>query len=215
MRDKRVIILDLGGVLLDLYVERSFAALAKLGLDQALLVEKECLVNEMMQRFDKGDVEADEFFAYIESLLPEHVKALHGNNLRTVVAEAWNMMLGGIAPEKLRVIKELRDRGFRVVMLSNTNIAHWPVLEGIFLDVAGRRPGELFDALYLSFRMRKHKPEKSIFLELLHCEGVDAGECLFIDDSAVNCETARELGICSVNVERNACWQGLFNECLE
>lgn len=209
MAGKKVYIFDLGGVLLDLDVERSFGALAGLGMNPALLTEKDCLVNEMIQRFDKGDVEEDAFFGYIASCLP--ASGLAGKALRERLADAWNMMLGGIAPEKLRVISELRSRGDRVVMLSNTNIAHWPRIEEIFVEAAGKGPSEIFDALYLSFRMHERKPCAEIFHELLHDEDVAAGDCIFFDDSAENCEAAQRLGIKSVLVKRNASWNGLFD----
>lgn len=209
MAGNKVYIFDLGGVLLDLDVERSFGALAGLGMNTALLTEKNCLVNEMIQRFDMGDVEEDAFFEYIASCLP--ASGLSGDALRQRLACAWNMMLGGIAPEKLRVISGLRSRGSRVVMLSNTNIAHWPRIEEIFVEAAGQKPDELFDALYLSFRMHKRKPCAEIFHELLHGEAAAAGDCIFFDDSAENCEAAQRLGIKSVLVKRNASWKGLFD----
>ena len=48
-KNKKIIIFDLGGVILDLYVERSFKALSMLGVSAAMLSEKNCLMNEKMQ----------------------------------------------------------------------------------------------------------------------------------------------------------------------
>lgn len=68
---------------------------------------------------------------------------------------------------------------------------------------------ELFDALYLSYKMRMRKPEPEIFLELLRSEGAEPNECLFFDDSQQNCDAARSLGIEAIMVERNASWSGV------
>ena len=205
-KDKKIIIFDLGGVILDLYVERSFAALAKLGISTGMLTEKNCLMNEKIQLFDRGDISADDFFSYIESCLPAGVRELPSSSLRERVQDIWCMMLGDFSHKKLQIIKALRAKGYRVVMLSNTNEGHWQAIEKCFFKASGEPLGSCFDALYLSYRMHMRKPEKEIFLELLRCEGAEPCECLFLDDSAENCEAARELGIEAVLMERNAPW---------
>ena len=120
IQGKKVLIFDLGGVLIDLHVERSFAALVAMGADASLLTEKDCLVNSRMMQYDRGDITTDEMFSYIASLLPQHARDAFGSRLKSRIAEAWNMMLGSYMPYKFRRIAQLRERGYRVVMLSNT-----------------------------------------------------------------------------------------------
>ena len=128
------------------------------------------------------------------------------------VQRVWNLMLGDIPAEKLRRLEALRDAGYRVVMLSNTNSGHWPRIEELFVEACGKLPAECFDALYLSYQMHCRKPDSEIFLSLLENEGAEPADCLFFDDSAENCAAARALGIDAVLVERNASWEGIFNE---
>ena len=45
LKEKKILIFDLGGVLIDLHVERSFGALVAMGADPSLLTEKACLLN--------------------------------------------------------------------------------------------------------------------------------------------------------------------------
>ena len=213
IQGKKVLIFDLGGVLIDLHVERSFAALVAMGADASLLTEKDCLVNSRMMQYDRGDITTDEMFSYIASLLPQHARDAFGSRLKSRIAEAWNMMLGSYMPYKFRRIAQLRERGYRVVMLSNTNEAHWGLIEQKFLADVGAPLSGFFDAFYLSYRMHRRKPEKEIFLELLGAEGVSAADCLFFDDSAENCEAARSVGIEAVLMERNAPWnEALMND---
>ena len=213
IQGKKVLIFDLGGVLIDLHVERSFAALVAMGADASLLTEKDCLVNSRMMQYDRGDITTDEMFSYIASLLPQHARDTFGSGLESRVAEAWNMMLGSYMPYKFRRIAQLREHGYRVVMLSNTNEAHWGPIEQKFLADVGEPLSNFFDAFYLSYRMHRRKPEKEIFLELLAAEGVAAADSLFFDDSAENCEAARSLGIEAVLMERNAPWNdALMND---
>ena len=205
-KNKKIIIFDLGGVILDLYVERSFKALSMLGVSAAMLSEKNCLMNEKMQLFDKGDISADDFFTYVESCLSGAVSALHPDDLRERVEDVWNLMLGEFPCDKLQAIKDLRAKGYRVVMLSNTNEGHWQTIEKRFFKASGEQLENCFDELYLSYRMHMRKPEKEIFLELVRCEGVAPEECVFYDDSVENCEVARSVGIDAVVVERNSPW---------
>lgn len=203
-------IFDLGGVVLDLFVERSFAALLSLGVPAALLTESGCLMNEWMMQYDRGDITTDEMFGYIKSFIPSAVREELGAELDSEVQRIWNLMLGDIPAAKLQRIAALRQSGYRVVMLSNTNSGHWPRIEQLFVEAGGKLPSECFNSLYLSFLMRSRKPDPEIFLSLLESEGVEAADSLFFDDSAENCAAARALGIDAVHVERNASWEGLF-----
>ena len=207
--DKKIVILDLGGVVLDINVNLSFGALVALGLDARMLTEENCLVNETILKFDRGEIPADEFYSYIEGWLPEQVRLLPAEELRERVADIWNMMLGSYAPAKIERIRELRSQGKRVVLLSNTNEGHWGEIERRLYYAAGCRMDELLDELYLSYRMRMRKPEPEIFLELLRCEGAEPQDCIFFDDSQENCDAARSVGIDAVKVERNAAWDNI------
>ena len=208
---KKVLIFDLGGVVIDLFVDRTFAAMAALGVPADMLTERGCLMNSMMMQFDRGDITADEMFGYIKSFLPAAVREKTGEGLDGEIQRVWNLMLGDIPADKLQRLAALRSAGYRVVMLSNTNSGHWPRIEQLFIEAGGNLPSECFDALYLSYLMRRRKPEPGIFLTLLESEGVEAADCLFFDDSAENCAAARALGIDAVLVERNALWEGLFD----
>ncbi len=211
LKGKKVLIFDLGGVVIDLFVDRTFAAMAALGVPAEMLTECGCLMNSMMMQFDRGDITADEMFGYIKSFLPAAVREKTGAGLDGEIQRVWNLMLGDVPQAKLQRLAALRGAGYRVVMLSNTNSGHWPRIEQLFIEAGGKLPSECFDALYLSYLMRRRKPEPGIFLTLLESEGVEAADCLFFDDSAENCAAARALGIDAVLVERNALWEGMFD----
>jgi putative hydrolase of the HAD superfamily len=210
---KKVLIFDLGGVVIDLFVDRTFSAMAALGVPPSMLAERDCLMNTMMMKFDRGDIATDEMFGYIKSYIPAGVREVSGTEPDSEIQRVWNLMLGDIPAAKLQRLAALRSAGYRVVMLSNTNSGHWPCIEEKFIEACGKLPSECFDALYLSYRMRCRKPDCEIFLSLLESEGVEPGDCLFFDDSAENCAAARALGIDAVPVERNASWEGcLMND---
>ena len=202
----KTLIFDLGGVLLDIFIERSFGALMALGMDAAILSEKRCLMDDMIQRYDRGDVSTTEFYSYIAQNLPQSVQALPQEELLERIHDIWNMMLGSFSREKIEYIRTLCEKGHRVVMLSNTNEGHWETIERIFRYTVGVPLSEFFDELYLSFRMNLRKPEPEIFEALLRSEGVEAADCIFFDDSQENCDAARALGIEAVVMQRNEAW---------
>ena len=94
--------------------------------------------------------------------------------------------------EMVAFLRELRDRGYRLAMLTN-NVREWEPRWRAMLPV-----DELFEVVVDSAFVGMRKPDPAIYR--LTCErlGVPAERCLFVDDVAVNCETARDLGMTAV-----------------
>lgn len=96
--------------------------------------------------------------------------------------------------EMIELMAELCGRGLRMAMLTN-NVREWEPLWRAKLPV-----DEIFETVVDSAFVGMRKPDHEIYrLTLERLEGVAPGECLFIDDTAVNCEAARELGIAAVH----------------
>jgi putative hydrolase of the HAD superfamily len=86
---------------------------------------------------------------------------------------------------------ELRSSGYRTAILSNM-----PPEKLTFMRAeAGFSWIDDFDAVFFSCDFRLVKPEPAFYLLCLSTLGVTGGECLFLDDSAVNAEGARAVGI--------------------
>ena len=90
----------------------------------------------------------------------------------------------------IELMASLRDRGYRMAMLTN-NVREWEPLWRPFLPV-----DEIFETVVDSGFVGMRKPDPEIYeLTLERLDGIDAGQCLFIDDMEANCEAARALGI--------------------
>lgn len=87
----------------------------------------------------------------------------------------------------LEVIRELKNKGFRVIILSNES----RVGEKIRLG----KIEKFVDKIYSSSSIGLRKPDPQIFNHILSKENLERGETLFIDDKDRNIIAAEALGI--------------------
>lgn len=97
---------------------------------------------------------------------------------------SYNLEING---DILNLLKRLKNDGYKLYVLSNTNDGTWSV----FKD----RLEPLFDGLVLSYKIHEIKPNKAIYDYLLDTYKLNPEECLFIDDREANIKAANELGI--------------------
>ncbi len=88
------------------------------------------------------------------------------------------------------LINELRDRGHRLGVLSNTNEAHWNFIAG------GRFPivNDSFEQYALSYKMRAVKPDLAAYQIASQIAGVAPHEIFFTDDRLDNVVAAQNAG---------------------
>jgi putative hydrolase of the HAD superfamily len=96
------------------------------------------------------------------------------------------------------LMREAKDRGYRMGLLTN-NVREWEPLWRTMLPV-----DEIFEVVVDSGFVGCRKPGREIYdLTLERLGSLDPRECLFIDDTDVNCDTARELGMSAVHYRDN------------
>lgn len=187
MTSIRNVIFDLGGVLVDLDIERCRAAFRALGMPEVARIIDTSHPAEMLGRLERGDSSVHEAC--------DAMRALSGRPEVSDerIAEAYGAFLTGVPVVRLRMIDELRRRGLRTYVLSNNNPMAMQVIRRMF--AADGHPMEYyFDRIYLSYELRELKPSEAIFRRMIDDSGMIPGESLFIDDSERNLATARELG---------------------
>ena len=90
-------------------------------------------------------------------------------------------------------MRELRGRGYHMALLTN-NVREWQPLWRTMLPV-----DEIFEVLVDSGFVGMRKPEPEIYELTLERLGLPAAACLFVDDTEVNCDAARALGMTTVH----------------
>lgn len=199
----KTIVFDLGGVIFKLDKAQALSRFIEIGFDRA---------GEYLDAYEQVG-----FFGDLESgrITPEEFRDIISREAGKEIsleqcAYAWQGYAGGSPVRSLKHVQELREAGYRVCLLSNTNpfMMQW-VLNGDF-DGEGHGVSHYFDALYLSYLLKEMKPSSTIFEMMLQCELADPHDVLFIDDSLRNVEAAAKLGMATMQPANGAeWWQGL------
>lgn len=196
------LIIDFGGVLIDLDRERCIENFRKLGMPDVEEMLHDCHQEGFLLLHEKGLIDAAEFREGIRQRIGKPVSD-------EAIDEAWNSFLVGIPAYKLDLLLELRQH-YVVYLLSNTNDIHWEWSCKNAFPHKGFRVEDYFEQIFLSYRMKMAKPDPEIFERVLAETGIDPAETLFIDDSEANCRTAQALGISTYTPKAHEDWSHLF-----
>jgi glucose-1-phosphatase len=182
------IVLDLGGVLIDVDYAGSARAFAELGHGDLDRLYSKARQSDLFDRFETGEIEPGEF--------RDHLRRMFSADLSDAqIDHCWNAMLGTIPEERIKLVKELRAR-YKVLLLSNTNSIHVPAFTEIVLRNNGvHNFKDLFDGAYFSCELRARKPDPKVFLDVLAKHDAVPEHTLFIDDSPQHVEGARKAGL--------------------
>lgn len=196
------LLIDFGGVLIDLDRHRCIENFKKLGFENV-----EDLLNIYHQQGifmqqEKGLITSAEFRSGVREMMGKEVTDRQ-------IDAAWNSFLVGIPTYKLDLLLKLREK-YVVYLLSNTNETHWEwSCEHVF-PYKGFQVKDYFEKIYLSFEMKMVKPDAEIFNAVLDDASIDPKETFFIDDSGANCEIAQSLGISTYTPKAGEDWSHLF-----
>ena len=177
-------VFDLGGVLIQLDVNRCFRAFerlmgeenmrAVLGMDSNGEGVKAVSVasKQLMADFERGMISSETFLVQI-------LQYCHPGTTTDDILEAWMSMLDELPEERLAFVDSLRAKGYPVYLLSNGNDLHY--------DFINRKYGleNHFDGFFLSQKMHMAKPEPQIF-EAVHAAIGNPENVIFIDDIQAN-----------------------------
>lgn len=188
------ILLDLGGVLIDVDYHRTAQAFNALGFERFEQLYSKAQQDHLFDGFEVGALSPAEFRA--------RIRALSNSPITDADIDAcWNAMLGSIAAERIALVERLKQR-YRVLLLSNTNAIHVPAFteivrrENAIADFKG-----LFHGAYYSCEIGLRKPHAEAYHHVLDLHGADRASTLFIDDSIQHVHGARTAGLRAEHLE--------------
>ena len=186
------IIFDLGGVLLNLDVQRTRNAFIELGLTQIDEQFRIGHAESFFKQHETGSITDEEFIESARKL------SKPGTTVQQVI-KAWNVMLLDFPAERVKLLKELKKK-YRVFLFSNTNAIHMEHFKNNFQKVYGYPMDDNFEIAWYSHLINKRKPDVAAFEYVIAKSGIQAADTLFIDDALVNVEGARQAGLQTVHI---------------
>lgn len=166
-----------------------------------------------------GTISGEEIVQNIHAVIesPEHeqfFKSVHERNLikhgsEYILLPEQLVALTQLQEEGFEFIKRCKQKGIRIVMLSNWDPTSFIVAKEKFKELfALCNEEDIIIPAYAGYI----KPEPEIFAYVIKKTGVDASKAFFVDDSAVNVAAGQKHGITSI-VHRS--WQQTEQELKE
>jgi glucose-1-phosphatase len=189
------LIFDLGNVIIDIDPALTYQAFAKLSKKlSATEVEQRIKAKNFWLRYETGEFDNAQF----RDLLRDELFISASDQ---ALDHAFNALLLDIDPHRIELIEQLGQK-YRLFMLSNTSSIHFEEVENILYRCSGRRHfAPMFEHLFLSWEMKKIKPNADIYEQVLSDAKLVAQETLFTDDLKANVEAAAQLGIQIVHLQ--------------
>lgn len=179
------IIFDLGGVFLDLDMNKTIKAYQDMGFTPEMY-QFDQEHSRYFLKFETGKIPPGEFRNGIRELLKKDISD-------EVLNEAWNSMIGGFQMKKIEILQELKEK-YRTFLLSNTNEMHEKLYTEKLLATTGVKMRDLFEKVYYSHEVGLAKPDPAIFQKVLNENELKPEQTLFVDDLEKNISTAKALG---------------------
>lgn len=195
------IVFDLGGVIMTLDPAEALRRFKALGLSDAERYLDAYTQSGIFGNLEEGKITAEEFRSKLSSLT--------GHELTfDECKHAWLGYRKDVPQRNLDLLKELRAKGYRLILLSNTNpfMMDWAL--SCEFDGKGSSLNDYFDALYLSYRLGIMKPAPDFFRQVLDNENILPEETLFVDDGPRNVEAAGKLGFITMCPDNGSDWTG-------
>lgn len=190
---------DFGGVIITQNQQQAIDRFKQIGLSDAEQRLGAYTQQGCFGQLEEGTITAEEFRWQL-SLLIGHAVSTED------CSYTWRGYCEELPQRNLQALRQLRQEGYGLSILSNTN----PFMMGWALspnfDGEGHSLSDYVDRLYLSYQMKVMKPSAEIFQRVLTTEGVRPEELLFVDDSSLNIEAAKKLGIATFQPVNGVDW---------
>ena len=182
----KAIVFDFGGVLLDWNPRYLY---------QNYFPEQPQAMESFLAEIDfyKWNDQQDQGRLFAEGISELSAQFPHYTHLIQAYFDHWEASIKGPIGESVNILRELKEHGYPLYGLSNWSTETFPraAHEYPFFD--------LFDDVILSGAVKLNKPDPAIFNLLLKKTSFAAPQCVLIDDSRSNIDTAKKLGFITIH----------------
>lgn len=185
----KTVIFDLGRVLIPFDFARGYQAMAdKYGIAPEEIPAK-LRPTGLVTQYEAGQISTPDFVSRVAAILGIDTNPEEFLDLWSAIFERRTLV-----PESLPAT--LRENGYRVLLLSNTNDMHIRFVRANYAILRH------FDDLVLSYEVGATKPSPKIYEAAIARSGCAPGECFFTDDIEEYVEGAKRAGIDAVQFKQ-------------
>lgn len=182
-----VLLLDLGGVLIDIDFERVFRALGSYTHVSLADMHARFEMDEMYKKHETGEITSGHYF--------EHLRTTFELGATDEQIEtSWNQIYAGEIAENTELIARVAKR-FPSYALTNSNESHRQTWEKMYKDILSNLRG-----VFVSSQIGLRKPEHAAYHAVCKSVGVSPARVVFFDDTYENVQGAREAGLIAYHV---------------
>jgi putative hydrolase of the HAD superfamily len=185
----RALVLDYGGVLSLPQDPASVGRMVEhLGVDEELFRR---VYRRNRPAFDSGAVTGEQYWRRVVKGCGLDPERLDLGYLIAQDVQSWTQLNEAM----VWFVQDVRQRVHRLAMISNMTMNTLVSMRRNFNWLA------LFDECVFSCELGSNKPGREIYEHCVRRLGIEAKECLFVDDSAENVQGARAVGMAAIRFE--------------
>lgn len=179
------IVFDLGGVLIDWNPRYLYKKIFASTEEMEWFLSNVC-TPEWNARQDAGRPFA-QALALVTEKYPKYAAQINDYYAR------WEETLGGPIKGTVALWQELKNKGYRIYALTNWSAETFPIAKQKYDFL------QKMDGIVVSGEEKMNKPNPEIYKRLLARYGLQANNCVYIDDSLPNVEAAAQLGFDAIH----------------
>ncbi len=193
------IIFDLGGVIINIDVDRALGSFSEISGSPKSAIDWEPHFSGFIHQFEIGKISESDF--------RDSLRAVIGKNLKDeALDDCWNQLLLDIPKHRLDRLQVLRKK-YRIALLSNTNSIHTRNVHSLLQRSTGAPDfATYFDSVYYSYQMNLAKPDPRIFEAVIKDNNFRTERTLLVDDNQDNIQAAAQLGLQVFQVKDSDDW---------
>jgi len=199
------VILDLGGVILDIDYHLTINAFKDLGISNFEDQYSKKVQSGLFDLLETGKISASEFY--------HEMRTVNTSMTDEQIQQAWNAMLLDFPHGRLEFLQQIKKR-YPLFLLSNTNEIHLTEFTKTLQRHGHGNLSLFFDKVYLSHEIGQRKPNREAFELILKEQGLTPENTLFVDDSEQHITGARSIDIQAYHLEAPETLEQLFSPVL-
>ena len=184
----KAIIFDLGGVVINVTMDKIFDYWAKETGYDANYVKQIFESKDIFHPFERGEISSIDYKESISCKLGLEISEDKFYNV-------WNDVFHDLDPRIEDLLYNLKSK-LRLVVLTNTNKIHGNKWKNKYQSVLKN-----FEKIFCSYEINARKPEKKAYKIVINYLNIEPNFILFLDDKIENVKVASSLGLRGILVK--------------